>query len=70
VVGELWGSWCSPFFGSGEQLYTFVFNYGWMDGGPWGEALAKKSPTRSNSFFPFFIFWGQIKDFKIFFWGP
>ena len=44
----------------------------WCNGGRGSEALAKKSLSRSNSFFQFFIFWGFREDFDFsdFFSGP
>jgi hypothetical protein len=59
----LW--WLCPFFcGFLEQLLVSSSGRGWIG---YGDAIIIKSPTRSNSFFLFFIFWAGFQGFKIFF---
>lgn len=48
------GMWCGA-----SSEFDYMVEGRWID----RQALAKKSSTRSNSFFQFFIFWGFRLDF-------
>jgi hypothetical protein len=57
TLGALWGTARSLHCASSDPTVI------WCNGGRGSEALAKKSLSRSNSFFQIFIFWGFRQDF-------
>jgi hypothetical protein len=58
TLGALWDTARSLHCASSDPTVI------WCNGGRGSEVLAKKSLSRSNSFFQFFIFWGFRQDFE------